>query len=391
MAFNKKTIRDIDPKGKVILVRADYNVPLDSSGNVEDDYRIEMNLPTLRLLLKKGAKKLVICSHLGRPDGRPDSRYSLKTVSKRLEKLMNEPVEFVNDCLKAEKGNSRIVLLENLRFHPEEEANDKDFAAKLTKGKDILVQDAFGAVHRAHASLDAAAKQIPAVAGLLLEKEVTRITEAVDKPAKPFVVVMGGAKIADKIDLIDNMMKKADAFIIGGAMANTFWAAQNKEIGKSRFDADDLDEAKRILDHAKKNQTEIYLPSVDVVIASSLDKPETARTIMFDHIKDEDMILDTGPRSVEALKKVLNSAKTIIWNGTMGVAEIEAFSYGSKKLAELISKTKAITIIGGGDTASFIDEIGMVDKFSHVSTGGGASLELMAGKKLPGIDALQNT
>lgn len=390
MAFTKQTIEDASVAGKTVLLRADYNVPLDD-GEITDDLRIKSNLPTLKYLLEHGAA-VVICSHLGRPEGKVDPSFSLKPVAAHLQKLMNMPVQFVDDCIGAEAQKPRrpgeIVLLENLRFYPEEELNDTAFAQKLASGKDLYVDDAFGVVHHPAASLVAVTQYLPSVAGYLLQKEVTIITEAMERPAHPFVAVMGGAKISDKIELIEAFLNKVDILLIGGAMANTFFAATDMPIGKSKYDPDDIEEARRLVKLAADKGVKLLLPTKDAVVAPDPDKPEAKQTIDLVGISEDDMILDIGPQSLKEFNQALAGAKTIIWNGTIGVTEVEAFANGSRDLANAIASSGATTIVGGGDTAGFIDEIGMLEDFTHVSTGGGASLELMAGKKLPGVEAL---
>jgi phosphoglycerate kinase len=386
MAFSKKTVRDIDLSGKRVLVRVDYNVPVDAHGKVQDDLRIRSGLPTLQYLIERDCR-LVLMSHLGRPEGKPDPALSLRDAAGVLSKLLKQPVDFVDDCLKQPPADSRLALLENLRFYPEEEANDRAFAKKLAGNGEVYVDDAFGAVHRANASLAAITEFLPAVAGLLLEHEVDTITDAVEHPKQPLIIVLGGAKIADKIELIDNFLPRAGAFLIGGAMANTFLAAAGRAIGKSKYDADGVSEAKRIVEHARRRGVKILLPEADVVVGqSSQDAAGAVKPL--EALSDSDMILDIGPESLAVFRAETDKAGTVIWNGTLGMTEFAPFAKGSRHFAESLARSKAEVIIGGGDTAGFIDQIGMLDKFTHVSTGGGASLELMAGKTLPGVAAL---
>lgn len=396
MAFGKKTVRDIDARGKTVLVSVDYNVPGDETGAVTDDLRVKASLPTLRYLLEHGCA-LVLISHRGRPEGKVVPELSLQPVAPILQKLLGRAVRFVGDCVGEEAQSAKeslqpgeVLLLENTRFHEGEEANDDGFAKALAEHCDLFVQDAFGNAHREHASTSAVTRHLPSVAGLLLEREADTITEALEHPARPFVAVLGGAKIADKIDLIDSFLAKVDRLLIGGAMANTFFAAQGISIGRSRYDEDDLDEARRILEHAKKKGVELVFPDQDAVVAKSIETPETKRVVRLSDIVDDEMILDIGPKSLEVFAAKLEGAKAIIWNGTLGITEEPAFIEGSKTLANLIANSSASSIVCGGDTTGFIDQIGMAGKFTHVSTGGGASLELMAGEKLPAIEALQN-
>ncbi len=426
--FHKKTINDFDIQGKRVLVRADYNVPLSSSGTVESSYRIEQSLPTLRALIDKGCQ-IVICSHLGRPKGPEDTHFSLKPVARELAKLLKHDVTFVSDCVgdsvKKATGDMKagdIVLLENLRFHPEEKKNDESFARGIIEstGVEVLVQDGFGVVHRAHASTDAIARQIPAVAGLLLAREVDTITNVMQNPAKPLMAIIGGAKIADKIDIIHTFIEKADIVVVGGAMANTFLKAQGVEVGDSLVDDEELDTAHDIMnkvrDEAKKRDFVFYLPQ-DGVVATEIDKKAHTRIVDWDahviadieaypqrpkaeayKVMAHEKILDIGPFSGAFIAGAAQMVDTVVWNGTMGVSEVEAvrgpigpFAHGTELVIDaLIGKYghKPFSLLGGGDTAAYIDERGLNDMFNHVSTGGGASLELMIGKELPGVSVL---
>ncbi|HEY5806138.1 MAG TPA: phosphoglycerate kinase [Candidatus Saccharimonadales bacterium] len=425
--FTKKTIRDIDIEGKRVLLRADYNVPLDN-GRITADYRITQSIPTIKALLEKNVR-LVICSHLGRPDGRPDSKSSLKPVAERLSELLGQEVVFASDCIgaEAEKAASelqsgRVLLLENLRFHPEEEANDDGFAAELAKNGEIFVQDGFGVVHRAHASTDAVTRHLPSVSGLLLEKEVDTITNVMSEPQKPLAAIVGGAKISDKIDVLHRFIEIADFIAIGGAMANTFLAAKGMKIGKSKFDADEAELAREIMakaeEKAKNGKFVFYLPH-DGVVATSLDKSAATRLVDWDAtlisevlnypksvpaeahtVADNEMILDIGPFSAAFIAGGVQLASTVIWNGTLGVTEVPAlqgpvgpFAHGTELLIDALTGdfgSRPFVLVGGGDTAGYIEQRQLTGAFNHVSTGGGASLELMAGRRLPGVDALQD-
>ncbi len=388
----KLTLKDIDLKDKTVLVRADFNVPQDSSLNITDDTRIRATIPTLKYILEHGAKKLVLMSHLGRPDGKPVAKYSLKPVAARLKELLGQDVLFLSDCVgdnikpDIDKAKEGIVLLENLRYHAEEEGNDADFSKQLASLADIFVNDAFGTAHRAHASTEGVAHFLKGAAGLLLEKEIKYLGEAVKDPQKPFVVILGGAKVSDKIGVIENLLPKCDAIIVGGGMAYTFLKAQGKQIGNSKLEKDKLDLARSILDQAKQLKKEILLP-VDNVIVDTIDA--NAKTeIVGENIPEGKIAVDIGPGTIKLFEEKLKTAKTIVWNGPMGIFEMDAFSRGTKELAEFIGSLKCISIIGGGDTAAAIAKFKLEDKMSHISTGGGASLEFLEGKILPGIAAL---
>jgi 3-phosphoglycerate kinase len=388
----KLTLKDIDLKNKVVLVRADFNVPLDADLNITDDIRIQATLPTLKYILENGAKKLVIMSHLGRPDGKPVAKYSLKPVAVRLEKLLGQEVLFLNDCvgdnIKQDIGKSkeRVILLENLRYHAAEEANEPGFAKQLASLADIFVNDAFGTAHRAHASTEGVTHFLKSAAGFLLEKEIKYLGEAVTNPQKPFMIILGGSKVSDKIGLIENLLPKADAIIVGGGMAYTFLKAQGKQIGSSKLEKDKLDLAKSILEQAKKLNKEILLP-IDNVVVDNID-PNAQCEIVGDNIADGEIAVDIGPKTIKLFEDKLRSAKTIVWNGPMGIFEMDAFSKGTQEVAKFIAGLKTTSIIGGGDTAAAIAKFKLEDKMSHISTGGGASLEFLEGKNLPGIAAL---
>lgn len=428
MSFTKKTIRDIDLQGKKVLLRADYNVPLNDKGEITDDYRLQQSLPTVNYLLEHGAA-VIICSHLGRPDGKADAAFSLLPVAKRLKELLGKDVEFVTDCVderaKKAAGNlqpGQVLLLENLRFHPEEEENDSNFAKQLAELADVFVQDGFGVVHRAHASTEAVTHFLPSVAGLLLEREVDTITKVMENPDKPLVAVIGGAKIADKIEVLKRFIDIADIVAVGGAMANTFLQATGLKIGKSKTDADDVPLAKQILElareKAKNGKFVFYLPQ-DGVVAKKVD-PKTATRIVdwsahvvadienypkrplhaASQVAEDEMILDVGPFSGAFIAGSLQLAGTVVWNGALGVTEtvglqgpVGPFAHGTELLVEAMTGqfgNRPFSLVGGGDTVGYIESRGLLEAFNHVSTGGGASLELMSGRKLPGVEALEN-
>ncbi len=390
----KLTLKDIDLKNKTALVRADFNVPLDASLNITDDIRIQATLPTIKYILEHGAKKLVIMSHLGRPDGKPVAKYSLKPVAARLKELLGQDILFLNDCVgdsikqEIDKSKEKVILLENLRYHAEEEANDANFAKRLASLADIFVNDAFGTAHRAHASTEGVTHFLKSAAGFLLEKEIKYLGGAVSNPQKPFMVILGGAKVSDKIGVIENLLPKCDAIIVGGGMAYTFLKAQGKQIGNSKLEKDKLDLAKSILDQAKKLNKEILLP-IDNVVVDNID-PNAKTEIAADNIPNGKIAVDIGPKTVKLFEDKLKSAKTIVWNGPLGIFEMDAFSKGTQEVAKFIANLKTISIIGGGDTAAAIAKFKLEDKMSHISTGGGASLEFLEGKSLPGIAALSD-
>lgn len=403
MGFFKRTIKTVPLEGQTVLVRTDYNVPLGSDGRIADDFRIRASLPTIRQLLKEGCK-VVIISHLGRPEGR-DPKLSLEPAAQRLAELLNKPVRFVDQTvgdkvkMAAKRAPARsVIVLENLRFDSREEANDEQFARQLAQdsGARYFVQDGFGTVHRAHASYVAITNCLPSVAGYLVEKEYTTITDAMKAPKRPLVVVMGGAKVSDKIPLIKRFVEVADKIIIGGAMANTFLAYKGHDVGKSKVETDQaatLDtiyEAARQKVGADKVDKFIILP-VDVAVATEISPDQPRRTVAASDIGKDDIALDIGEASIDAMVAEVEKAKTVIWNGTMGKAELPDFAHGSARLALALATNSAITsIIGGGDTADFVLnwDARKGESFTHVSTGGGASLELMAGEKLPGVESL---
>ena len=388
----KLALKDIDLKDKTVLVRADFNVPQDENLDITDDTRIRATLPTIKYILQNGVKKLVLMSHLGRPDGKRVDKYSLKPVAKRLKELLGEPVGFLNDCVGDEIKNSisaakeKVVLLENLRFHPEEEANDANFSQQLASLADVFVNDAFGTAHRAHASTEGVAHYLKGAAGFLLEKEMQYLGNAVQNPQRPFMVILGGAKVSDKIGVIENLLPKCDTILIGGGMAYTFLKAQGKSIGNSKLEKDKLDKALGILEKARALKKEIVLP-IDHLVVDNID-PQAKTEVVGEDIPEGKIAVDIGPKTIAIFEDKLKSAKTIIWNGPLGIFEMEPFSKGTQKIAKFISRLKATTIIGGGDTAAAMAKFKLEDKMTHISTGGGASLEFLEGKTLPGIAAL---
>ena len=392
--MGKLTLRDIDLKDKTVLVRADFNVPQDANLNITDDTRIRSTIPTLKYILEQGAKKLVIISHLGRPDGLVVAKYSLKPVAARLKELLGQGVLFLNDCVgdiikqSIDKSKEKVILLENLRYHAEEEANDAGFAKSLATLADVFVNDAFGTAHRAHASTEGVTHFLKSAAGFLLEKEIKYLGGAVSNPAKPFMVILGGAKVTDKIGVIEYLLPKCDAIIVGGGMAYTFLKAQGKQIGNSKLEKEKLEIAKSILDKAKQLNKEILLP-IDHLVVDNIDA--NAKTeIVGENIPEGKIAVDIGPKTIKLFEEKLKSAKTIVWNGPLGIFEMDAFSKGTREVAEFIANLKTISIIGGGDTAAAIAKFKLEDKMTHISTGGGASLEFLEGKILPGVAALTN-
>lgn len=426
--FTKKTVRDIDLRGKRVLVRVDYNVPL-KDGEVESNYRISQSIPTLQYLLEQDCR-IVLMSHLGRPEGTPDKKYSLKPVATRLGELLEREVLFAEDCIGSETKkrvdelqSGQILLLENVRFHPEEEANDEGFAKKLASYGEVFVQDAFGVVHHGAVSVSEIPKHLPAVAGLLLEREVDTITGVMESPERPLMAIVGGAKISDKIKVLHRFIDIADFIAIGGAMANTFLLAEGIETGKSLTEPDDIPIAKELIEKARAKAAQqpfvFYLPQ-DGVVATDIADPKTTRIVDWDahviadienypkqppkkasQVQSDELILDIGPFSGSFIAGGTQLAKTVVWNGTMGVTETEGrnndptgpFAHGTDVIVEALVGHfgyRPFTVVGGGDTVSFVEERGLTKAFGHVSTGGGASLELMEGKSLPGVEALMD-
>lgn len=386
------TLNDLDAKGKRVLVRVDFNVPLDKKTNeIADDKRIRESLPTIKFLIEKNAK-VILCSHLGRPDGKVVDSLRMDKVASRLQQLLNKNVKKLDDCIGSEVKNEvskmkegDVVVLENLRFHAEEEANDSDFSKKLADLADLYVNDAFGTCHRAHASTYGVAKHLKSAAGFLVEKELRILGKAVEAPDKPFIAILGGAKISDKIKVIQNLLKKVDKMLIGGAMIFTFLKAQGRNAGASKVEEENIDLARKLLQNKK-----IMLPA-DVVVADKLDANANSKVVDSGKIPRDWVGLDIGPETIKNYEEILRDAKTVIWGGPLGVFEFDKFANGTKEIAEFLTALNAVTIVVGGDSAAAVEKFGYADKLTHVSTGGGASLEFFEGKKLPGIGALEES
>lgn len=392
--MNKMSIDDIQVKGKRVLVRVDFNVPVDENGQITDDRRIKAAIPTIKSLTDRGAK-VVLVSHFGRPKGVPNDKYRMDAMGKRLSELMAKPVVKVNDSIGDEPKKAieslpegGIVLLENVRFYKEEEANDEGFAKSLAELADVYVNDAFGTAHRAHASTAGVAKFLkPAVSGYLMQKEIDIMGKALSDPERPFVAILGGAKVADKLGVIQNLLEKVDALIIGGGMAYTFLKAQGMEIGKSLLDAEKIEFANEMMTKAKAGGVKLLLP-VDAVVTDDFKKPTMSKTVAVNQIPADLQGVDIGPETVKLFAKEIEGAKTVIWNGPMGVFELPQFAVGTKAVAEALTRSQGTTIVGGGDSAAAVEQMGYATKVTHVSTGGGASLEFMEGIELPGVAAL---
>ncbi len=387
--LNKKTVRDLDFQGKKVLVRVDFNVPI-KDGSVGDDTRIRAALPTLNYLLEHGAT-LILCSHLGRPKGEPKPEFSMRPVSKRLSELLDREVAFAEDCIGevAEKAAGslkpgEVLLLENTRFHAGETKNDPEMAKQLAALADVYVNDAFGSAHRAHASTEGVAKYLPAVAGFLMEKEIQYLGQAIADPKRPFVAILGGAKISDKIGVIRNLLVKADQILIGGGMANTFFKAKGLEVADSLIEGEALETARQLVE---EGSAKLHLP-VDVVIADAFDANAEAKTIPVGPVPQGWRILDIGPETVAAFSRIVKEAGTVVWNGPMGVFEFPRFADGTYGVAKAVAGSGATTIIGGGDSVAAINQSGLANQVTHISTGGGASLEMLEGLALPGVVAL---
>ncbi len=394
--MNKKTIRDIDLKNKKVLVRCDFNVPFDEEGKISDNRRIVAALPTIKYLLEMGCK-IILCSHLGRPKGEFKKEFSLKPVAEELSRLLNVQVKLAEDVV----GNSaitltnnmqegEIVLLENVRFEAGEEKNDEELSKKLANLAEIYVNDAFGTAHRAHSSTTGVASFLPAVSGFLIEKELEFLGNALENPQRPFVAILGGKKVSDKIGVIDSLLEKVDTLIIGGGMAYTFFKSMGYNVGKSICEEDKLELAQNLIRKAEEKNVKLLLP-IDNVVADEFSPNANTQIVASNEIPEGWEGLDIGTKTVELFQKELKNAKTIIWNGPLGLFEYEKFATGTNEIAKCLANLNdVITIIGGGDSAAAVEKIGLADKMTHISTGGGASLEFLEGKKLPGIEALQD-
>ncbi|MBC7082604.1 MAG: phosphoglycerate kinase [Firmicutes bacterium] len=391
----KATIRDVDVKGKRVLVRVDFNVPMNAEREITDDTRIRAALPTIKYLIDHGAK-VILASHLGRPKGKPADEFRMDPVARRLSELLGKPVRKLDECVGdkvktevAAMNDGDVVLLENLRFHAEEEANDEGFARALADLADLYVNDAFGTAHRAHASTAGVAKFLPAVAGFLMEKEIEVMGKALADPERPFVAILGGAKVKDKVGVVRNLLDKVDTLMIGGGMAYTFLKAQGLEVGQSILEADKIDLARELMEKARARGVRFMLPS-DVVVADRLAEDAKTRVVPVDQIPPDWQALDIGPETVAKFGKAIADAKTVVWNGPMGVFEMKPFAEGTRGIAKALAESKATTIVGGGDSAAALEEMGFADKVTHVSTGGGASLEFLEGRELPGVAVLKD-
>lgn len=396
--MNKKTINDINVAGKRVLVRCDFNVPQDNEGSITDDIRIRGAIPTVKYLMDNGAR-VILMSHLGRPKGEGyESKYSLKPVAARLSELLEVKVNFAEEGqvvgpeavrMSSELKDGEVLLLENVRFVKGETKNDKEFASKLASIGDIFVNDAFGTAHRAHSSTAGVAEFLPSVAGYLIEKEISIMGKALQEPDRPFVAILGGAKVSDKIGVINNLIEKADKIIIGGGMAYTFIKAMGMEIGKSLLEADKTEYAAEMIKKANSRGVKFLLP-VDTIVAKEFKADAENMVVSIDRMPSDQMGLDIGPKTIELFSSEIKDARTVIWNGPMGVFEMPAFAVGTKAVAEALSKVKGTTIIGGGDSAAAVEQLGYADKMTHISTGGGASLEYLEGLELPGIAVLND-
>ncbi len=392
----KKTIKDVDLKGKRALVRCDFNVPIEN-GEITDDIRIKAALPTIKYLVESGAK-VILMSHLGRPKGEPKKEFSLEKVAERLSELLGSDVVFapsdrvVDENVREKAKNlkeGQVILLENVRFRKEETDNDADFAKDLASLGDVFVQEAFGTAHRAHASTAGVAEFLPAVSGFLIEKEVKFLGDAVTDPKRPFVAIMGGAKVADKIKVIESLLEKVDTLIVGGGMAYTFFKAKGYEIGTSILDEDGIDLAKNTMEKAEKMGKDLVLP-VDIVVADKFENDADKKVVDADKVPENMMGLDIGPKTIELFKEKIADAKTVVWNGPVGVFEMDNFAEGTKAIAKALADSDCVSIIGGGDSAAAVKKFGLEEGMTHISTGGGASLEFLEGKELPGIAVIQD-
>jgi len=395
MDINKKSVKDIDLQNKKVLMRVDFNVPLDENSNITDATRIEKALPTIEYILEQNAS-LILMSHMGRPKGEVKEELRLDPVAKKLGEYLKKEVKKVDDCIGAEVEKSarelkagEVLLLENLRFHKEETKNDEQFAKKLASLADVYVNDAFGAAHRAHASVSAITKYLPSVAGLLMEKEIYFLSNLLKNPERPFIVILGGAKISTKIGVINNLLERVDSMLIGGGMVFTFIKSKGIDIGKSLVEMEKEVEAFEILKKAHNDEKDLVLP-VDVVVADDVNKNAKTKIVDINSIPDDMLGVDIGPKSVKLFLKKIQSAKTIFWNGPMGIFEIDKFAKGTIEVAKAVAANKGTTVIGGGDSVAAVKKFGLSDKITHISTGGGASLEFMEGKSLPGLEGLED-
>ncbi len=393
--MNKKTVKDIDLKGKKVFVRCDFNVPMDENRNITDNTRIVAALPTIKYLLEQNCK-LILSSHLGRPKGEFKPEYSLAPVAKELSKLLGKEVIMANDVVGEDattKANNlkegEILLLENVRFHKEETENDTEFSKKLASMAEVFVNDAFGTAHRAHSSTTGIASYLPAVSGFLIEKELKFLGNAVNNPERPFVAILGGAKVSDKIGVIDSLLEKVDVLMIGGGMAYTFFKAQGYEVGNSICEMDKLDLAKSAMEKAKQKGVKLMLP-VDTKVGKEFKADTESKVVKYTEIPSDWEGFDIGTETIKMFSDELRNAKTVIWNGPLGLFEFDQFAVGTNEIAKVLSEINATTIIGGGDSAAAVKKAGLEDKMTHISTGGGASLEFLEGKKLPGIEALMD-
>ena len=393
--MNKKTVKDIDLKGKRVFVRCDFNVPMDENQNITDNTRIVAALPTIKYLLEQNCK-IILASHLGRPKGEFKPEFSLKPVAKELSKLLNKEVIMAKDVIGEETiqkalnlKEGEIMLLENVRFHKEETDNDPEFAKKLASMAEVFVNDAFGTAHRAHASTTGIADYLPAVSGFLIEKELKFLGNAVNNPERPFVAILGGAKVSDKIGVIDSLLEKVDTLMIGGGMAYTFFKAQGYEVGNSICEVDKLDLAKSAMEKAKEKGVKLLLP-VDTKVGKEFKEDTESKIVKWTEIPADWEGFDIGPETIKMFTDELKTAKTVVWNGPLGLFEFDQFAIGTNAIAKALAELDATTIIGGGDSAAAVKKAGLEDKMTHISTGGGASLEFLEGKKLPGIECLQD-
>jgi len=390
--YAKKTVADVPVDGRRVFVRVDFNVPMDQNEQILDDRRIREALPTIQYLIQHGAR-VILASHLGRPGGKPNPAFSLRPVAERLQSLLGQPVEFVPEAVgpvaeaaAQQLAPGQVALLENLRFYPGEEKNDPGFAEQLAKLADLYVNDAFGTAHRAHASTEGITKFLPSVSGLLMEKELRALGNALESPKRPLVAIVGGAKISSKIDVLNHLLPRVDRLLVGGGMANTFLKAQGVEVGKSLIEADRIPVSKQIIRQAG---AKLVLP-IDVVVAERPEATALPEVVSASQVPSDRMILDIGPRTVDLFAQVFQTAGTVIWNGPLGVAEIPPFAEGTLGVARALAQSNAVSIVGGGDLVGALEQLGLAEQMSHVSTGGGASLEFLEGKILPGVAALED-